>query len=319
MLAVPAAPTPDSMDTISMGSLTTSRLAYGCMTLGGLDRAGAQAAVDAALDAGVTLFDHADIYARGESEAAFGRLLDDRPGLRDRIVLQSKCGIRFADDPAGAPKRYDLSYDHVVGSVEGSLRRLQTDRLDALLLHRPDPLMEPDEIARAFDSLEAAGKVGAFGVSNFSVAQVDRLAAAVRQPLVVNQVQLSLGHLGPVEAGVMVNVPGEADRADGLLDGLAARGVVVQAWAPLAGGTVSRPDPAPEHAELAEAVRAVAGRLGVPPLAVVVAWVVRLGAQPVVGTTDPGRIAACAQGAALDLSREDWYRLYEAARGRRVP
>ena len=302
-----------------MGSLTTSRLAYGCMTLGGLDRAGAQAAVDAALDAGVTLFDHADIYARGESEAAFGRLLADRPGLRDRIVLQSKCGIRFADDPAGAPKRYDLSYDHVVGSVEGSLRRLQTDRLDALLLHRPDPLMEPDEIARAFDSLEAAGKVGAFGVSNFSVAQVDRLAAAVRQPLVANQVQLSLGHLGPVEAGVMVNVPGEADRADGLLDGLAARGLVVQAWAPLAGGAVSRPDPAPEQAELAEAVGAVAGRLGVPPLAVVVAWVVRLGAQPVVGTTDPGRIAACAQGAALDLSREDWYRLYEAARGRRVP
>ena len=307
------------MDTVPLGDLDVSRLAYGCMTLGGLDPDSARAALDAALDAGVTLFDHADIYARGESEAQFGRLLAGRPGLRDRLVLQSKCGIRFADDPEGAPKRYDLSRGHIVASVEGSLRRLRTDRLDVLLLHRPDPLMEPDEVAQAFDDLESAGKVGAFGVSNFSAAQVDRLAAAVRQPLVADQVQLSLGHLGPVEAGVTVNVPGEAERAGGLLDGLRQRGMTVQAWAPLAGGAASRPDPAPEHAALAEAVGAVAQALGVPPLAVVVAWVVRLGAQPVVGTTNPGRIAACAQGAALELGREDWYRLYEAARGHRVP
>ena len=312
-------PAPDPMDTFTLGEIKTSRLAYGCMTLGGLDRPAAEAALDAALDAGVTLFDHADIYARGESEALFGRITADRPGLRDRLVLQSKCGIRFADDPVGTPKRYDLSYDHITASVEGSLRRLQTDRLDLLLLHRPDPLMEPDETARAFDDLEAAGKVRAFGVSNFSVAQVDRLAAAVRQPLVANQIQLSLGHLGPVEAGVMVNVPGQAERADGLLDGLRQRGLTVQAWAPLAGGAASRPDPAPEHVALAAVVGAVAESLGVPPLAVVVAWLVRLGAQPVVGTTDPGRIAACAEGAALDLGREDWYRLYEAARGHRVP
>ena len=306
------------MDTISLGDLDVSRLCYGCMTLGGLDRPGAEAALDAALDAGVTFFDHADIYARGESETLFGQIMTDR-GLRDRLVLQSKCGIRFADDPEGTPKRYDLSYDHITASAEGSLRRLQTDRLDLLLLHRPDPLMEPDEIARAFDSLEAAGKVRSFGVSNFSVAQVDRLAAAVRQPLVTNQIQLSLGHVGPVEAGVMVNVAGESERAEGLLDGLAQRGVTVQAWAPLAGGAASRPDPAPEHAGLAEAVGALAEAHGVPPLAVVVAWVVRLGAQPVIGTTNPERIAACAQGATLELSRENWYRLYEAARGDRVP
>ena len=297
---------------------TASPMAYGCMTLGGLDRPAAGAALDAALAAGVSLFDHADIYARGESEALFGRLLAGRPGLRDELALQSKCGIRFADDPPGTPKRYDLSYDHVVASVEGSLRRLGTDRLDALLLHRPDPLMEPDELARAFDDLHAAGKVLAFGVSNVSVGQLDALAASVGRPLAVNQVQLSLGHLGPVEAGVTVNVDGAAPGAD-LLAGCRQRGVAVQAWAPLAGGAVTRPDPAPEHRPLAAAVADVAASHGVPPLAVVVAWVVRLGVQPVVGTTNPDRIAACARGAALDLPRDDWYRLFEAARGRRVP
>ena len=301
----------------SLGDLTVSRLAAGCMTLGGLDRAAAGAALDAALDAGITLFDHADIYGRGASETVFGQLLADRPGLRDRVVLQSKCGIRFADDPAGTPKRYDLSRDWITTSVEGSLRRLGTDRLDLLLLHRPDPLMRPDEVAAAFDDLHASGKVAAFGVSNFGAAQVDRLAAVLRQPLVVNQLQLSLGHLGPVEAGVTVNM--EPTPGEPLLDAMARRGLAVQAWAPLAGGAASRPNPAPEHAALAAAVAAVAEAHGVARLAVVVAWVTRLGAQPVIGTTEPGRIRACAQGADLDLPRDDWYRLYEVARGHRVP
>ncbi len=306
------------MKTTPLAGLRTSRLAYGCMTLGGLDRADAQAALDAALDAGLTLFDHADIYSGGRSESLFGEILADRPGMRDDLVLQTKCGIRFADEQG--PKRYDLSYEHVTASVDASLRRFQTDHVEVLLLHRPDPLVEPDELARAFDDLHAAGKVGAFGVSNFSVAQLDRLAAAVDRPLVANQVQLSLGHLGPVEAGVEVN-RGLATGADDLLDGCAARGVRVQAWAPLAGGAFSRDDPAPEHADAAAVVREVAGRLGAEPLAVVLAWVLRLphGVQPVVGTTNPGRIAACAAATDLDLSREDWYRLYEAARGHRVP
>ncbi len=299
--------------------LTDSRLAYGCMTLGSLARPDAEAALDAALDAGITLFDHADIYARGASETLFGEMMAGRPGLRDRIGLQSKCGIRFADDPAGSPKRYDLSHGWITASVEGSLRRLQTERLDLLLLHRPDPLMEPDEVARAFDDLHQSGKVGSFGVSNFSTAQVDRLARAVSQPLVVNQIQLSLAHLGPVEAGVTVDMAAPATGADGLIDGLAARDIAVQAWAPLGGGAVSRDSPAPEHAALAETVGQIAEAHQVTRLAVVVAWLVRLGAQPVIGTTNPERIAACAQGAALDLARDDWYRLFEAARGERVP
>ncbi len=304
---------------VPLSDLLDSRLIYGCMTWGGLDRPSAEDALDAALDAGVTLFDHADIYSGGRSESLFGEILADRPGLRNHVGLQSKCGIRFADDPPGAPKRYDLSREHITASVEGSLRRLQAEHLDLLLLHRPDPLMRPDEIAHAFDGLRQSGKVGAFGVSNFSTAQIDRLAGALDQPLVVNQIQLSLGHTAPVEAGVTVNVAAPTGGASGLLDGLAARGVGVQAWGPLAGGALTRTDPAPEHAALAEAVGEVAETHGVARLAVVVAWVARLGVRPVIGTTNPERIAACAQGAAMELPRPDWYRLYQAARGHRVP
>ena len=310
------------METVRLGDLDTSRIAYGCMTLGGLaTSAEVAAAVDAALDGGVTLFDHADIYGRGRSEEVFGQLLADRPGLRERLVLQTKCGIRFADDPAGAPKRYDLTYEHITASVDGSLGRLGVEHVEVLLLHRPDPLMEPEEVARAFSDLAAAGKVGAFGVSNFTGAQVDRLAAACDQPLVANQVQLSLGHLGPVEAGVVANVPGQAQRADDLLDGCAARGLRVQAWSPLAGGAVLRDDADPDQAAVGRVVREIAADRGAEPLSVLLAWVLRLphGVQPVVGTTTPGRVAACCAAADVALSRTEWYRLYQAARGHRVP
>ena len=311
------------METIRLGDdLTASRIAYGCMTLGSLDHhADVAAAVDAALDGGITLFDHADIYGRGRSEDVFGRVLAERPGLRDRILLQSKCGIRFADDPSGAPKRYDLSYDHVVRSAEGSLRRLGTDRLDLFLLHRPDPLMEPAEVARAFDDLHAAGKVRAFGVSNFSADQIDVLAEALGQPLVTNQIQLSLLHRGPIESGIEVNRPGPAMHASGLIDRCQQRGVRVQAWAPIAGGALSRPDPDPTHRALAECVRVIADELGGSALGVVLAWLLRhpAGIQPVVGTTHPGRIAEACAAPSLALSREAWYALFEAARGEPVP
>ena len=311
------------MDTFNLGGdIAASRVAYGCMTLGGLDRQqDVEAAIDAALAGGLTLFDHADIYARGRSEEVFGRVLADRPGLRERVVLQSKCGIRFADDPAGAPARYDLSRDHIVRSVEGSLRRLGTDRLDVLLLHRPDPLMEPAEVARAFDELYAAGKVRAFGVSNFSIPQIDLLQAALDRPLVANQIQLSLLHLGPVDVGVEVNRPGAATHAAGLVDGCRQRDVRVQAWAPVAGGALSRTDPDPAHRALAEHVRAVAADLGVPALSVVLAWLLRhpAGIQPVVGTTHPDRIAAACAAAEVTLTRDAWYALFATSRGRPIP
>ncbi|MFO1520776.1 MAG: aldo/keto reductase [Kiritimatiellia bacterium] len=149
--------------------------------------------IDAALEAGLTAFDHADIYCRGKSETVFGLALKQRPALRDHIFLQSKCGIRFANEPSpGSPQRYDFSREHILASVDGSLRRLQTDRLDALPLHRPDALAEPEEIASAFDELRRAGKVLDFGVSNHNAAQMERLAAALPFPLLANQLEFSL-------------------------------------------------------------------------------------------------------------------------------
>jgi predicted oxidoreductase len=311
------------METVRLGEeIEASRIAYGCTKLGGLEAHNeVEAAVHAAVENGITLFDHADIYARGRSEEVFGRFLADRSGLRERVVLQSKCGIRFADDPAGTPKRYDLSREHIIRSVEGSLQRLRTDRLDVLLLHRPDPLMEPEEVAHAFDDLHAAGKVRAFGVSNFSVPQIDLLTAAVRQPLIANQIQLSLGHRAPVEAGIEVNRLGSSYRAEGLIAGCWQRGLRLQAWAPLVGGALSRPDPRAEFATVTAQVRVVAERLDTTPLAVVVAWLLRHPAsiQPVIGTTNPRRIAEACGATEVHLGREAWYDLFEAARGERIP
>ncbi|HYM87054.1 MAG TPA: aldo/keto reductase, partial [Pseudoxanthomonas sp.] len=165
--------------------LEVSRIAYGCMHLSQAWDATAITAdeisttlrqVDTALEQGITLFDHADIYARGKSEQLFGEALRQIPELRGRIVLQSKCGIRFADDPQpGVPARYDFSHQHIVGSVEGILQRLSTGHLDLLLLHRPDPLAQPQEVARAFDDLQRSGKVRHFGVSNHSASQISLL------------------------------------------------------------------------------------------------------------------------------------------------
>ena len=165
--------------------------------------------VEAALEQGITLFDHADIYARGKSELLFGEALRQLPDLRDHIVLQSKCGIRFADDPyPGVPARYDFSREHLLRSVESILRRLGTEYLDILLLHRPDPLAEPAEVASAFDELQRSGKVRHFGVSNHSASQISLLRRYVDQPLMINQIELSLLHHHPISETILINQSG---------------------------------------------------------------------------------------------------------------
>ena len=312
------------MDVLSLGAfgMETSRLAYGCMTLGGLDDpADVDRALDAALDGGITLFDHADIYAHGRSEEVFGRWLRERPGLRDGLVLQTKCGIRRRDEPTGAPPRYDASFEHVVASVEGSLRRLGVETIDVLLLHRPDPLADPEEVAHAFSTLRAAGKVRAFGVSNYSAVQVDRLAAALSAPLVANQIELNLLHAHALDTGVEVNRSGDPAQAAGLVDACRVRGLRVQAWSPVAGGALGRGDLDPSRWDLRDVVADVAEREGTTLSGVLLAWLLRhpAGIQPVIGTTNPDRIAEACAAADLRLSREDWYRLFVAARGGTLP
>ena len=311
---------------------SASRLVFGCMGLGGGwtttpfdedDVRAAHAAVDAALEAGITVFDHADIYTFGKAESVFGRMLAERPDLRASILLQSKCGIRFADD--AGPKRYDASASWITHSVDGTLARLGIERLDALLLHRPDPLMEPAEIAEAFTALRASGKVDHFGVSNMSGAQMQWLQAALDAPLVANQIELGLGALAWLEEGVTVGqgAAAEVGFTAGTLEYCRASGVQLQAWGPLSQGRFSRApeDAAPAERSTASVVAEMAGRYAVPPEAIVLAFLLRHPAriQPVLGTTDPARIAACARALEIELAREDWYALYEVARGGELP
>lgn len=313
--------------------LTVSRIGYGCMHLSRAwdaspitteERRNTQRLVETALAHGITLFDHADIYARGKSEQVFGDVLRASPGLRAKMVLQSKCGIRFADDPPGAPQRYDFSHAHIVASVEGSLARLGVDHLDILLLHRPDPLVEPDEVARAFDALHASGKVRYFGVSNHTPGQIDLLRRHVRQPLVANQVEISLLHLPLIDDGVVANTTGHAyASARGTLDHARLHGIRLQAWSPLAGGRLAMASgfADPVVRETSTLLRQRAEAHSVSPEAIQLAWLLRhpAGLQPIVGTTDPVRLAACCAADEVQLSREEWYALFTAARGGRVP
>lgn len=313
--------------------LQVSRIAQGCMHLSrawddqpptAQERSHAITLIETAVDAGITLFDHADIYARGKSERLFGDVLAASPSLRDRMVLQSKCGIRFAHDPHPAsPGRYDFSHAHVMRSVEGSLQRLRTDRLDLLLLHRPDPLGEPDEIARAFDDLHRSGKVLHFGVSNHTAAQIALLQASVAQPLVVNQIELSLLHHHLINEGVIAATLGTPySAAAGTLDYCRRHGILVQAWAPLASGRLSHPETAEPALRLtAEAVAEIAARHRVSAEAILLAWLLRHPAriQPIIGTTHPDRLRDACAADGITLDREDWYTLFTAARGAPVP
>lgn len=309
------------MTTITLGSgaLRSSRLAYGCWRLADREMtpAASRAAVQAALEAGYTLFDHADIYGEGRAETVFGQILKELPGVRDRILLASKCGIRRPGDPVpGAPYRYDFSADHLLRSCEGSLRRLGVNSLDLYQLHRPDFLMDPDEVAGAFVKLKESGKVREFGVSNFKPAQVAALQRACPMRLVVNQVEISLANPGCVE--------------DGTLDHCLAERITPMAWSPLGAGLLGegarRLLPAQEPYKdriqpILEAVDALARERGFPRTAVALAWLLRhpAGIVPLVGSTDPARIREAARAEEAVLSREDWYRLYEPARGQRLP
>jgi predicted oxidoreductase len=272
---------------------------------------------------------HADIYARGKSESVFGEYLIEHKGLRESITIQTKCGIRFPGSGEGTkrvPTRYDFSYEHIVGSAEESLRRLAIEQIDTLLLHRPDPLVEPDEVARAFADLRKAGKVREFGVSNHSAAQIELLSASLDRPLVANQMEVSLLHPDLVAAGTAVNQrsPSHVLRDEGTIEYCRRTGITVQAWSPLAKGRLSGRDVSSESQETRDAAQLIAQfarEKGVPGEAIVLAWVLRHPAPilPVVGTTNPERIAASAQADATLLTREEWYLLLEVARGMRMP
>lgn len=269
-----------------------------------LDGETAKHAVMAAFDAGYTLFDHADIYGDGTCEALFGEVLRESPGLRDKILIQSKCGIR--KDPA----RYDFSRDYIIQSVEGSLGRLGIEQLDLFLLHRPDYLMHAGEVAEAFATLKSSGKVAHFGVSNFSASQVDLLQSALTEPLLINQVEINIHNIDAFENGV--------------LDQCQRSGIIPQAWCPIAGvaypawgNTFSDADNAGIRSEL-ERQSAI---YDADDWIIALAWLLKHPAMisPIIGSTKPSRIAAATTALDIEYTREDWYRLLEAREGRPVP
>ena len=312
---------------------SVSRMVMGCMGFGGdwnespieeHEIAKAHAAVEAALDIGITLFDHADIYTLGKAEQTMGILFKRSPSLRDRLLLQTKCGIRFAD--ATGPKRYDLSFQHIVTSLDNSLRRLNVDHVDILMLHRPDPLMEPVEIARAWEQIRASGKARFLAVSNMQSGQMQALAGALPEPPIANQLEMSLLKLDWLEAGTCFNDDQSVPAVNwaNTLDYCQRHGVQLQAWGALARGIFSgsRTNDTPAHlAQTAQLVQTLAAEQAVSPEGIVLAWLLMHPAQiqPVIGTTHPARIRACGDALRVRLSREQWYALYVAARGRELP
>ena len=299
------------MRKVDVGGTELPVVAVGCMGLDKPDDGGVRGLIAAALDAGLNFFDHADIYGGGVCESRFGDAMHALGVARDRYTVQSKCGIVPG-------KMYDLSAEHILASVEGSLRRLRTDHLDLLLLHRPDPLMRPEEVAAAFDKLEGDGKVLRFGVSNMHPLQMELLQGALHRPLCVDQLQFSPAHAGMVACGMEVNMrtEGAAVRDGYVLDYCRLHGIAVQAWSPLRFGFfegvfLDHPQFEALNAVLAE----LAGRYGVTKSAIVAAWILRYPAkmQVVTGTSNPKHLTEMAAGASIELTREEWYSVYLAA------
>ncbi|WP_328964785.1 aldo/keto reductase [Streptomyces virginiae] len=308
------------------------RVLYGCMGLGGswdpdpygpADIDTAEAAVVAALDAGITTFDHADIYRHGKAEAVFGEVLVRTPGLRERITLQTKCGIRLGDKDR--PGMYDLRGESIARRVEESLTRLRTDVIDVLLLHRPDPLADVDEMAAALTSLHRQGLVRGFGVSNMGAAQIAHLQARLDVPLVANQLEMSLHSRAWVEAGVLLNTPESARNGFpfGTLEHCRDHGIRLQAWGALAQGRFTGLEETPAERATAALLAELARKKDTTPESVLLWWLMRHPAAvaPVIGSARPERIRACADAALREpeLTHEEWYELWITARGVPLP
>jgi predicted oxidoreductase len=311
--------------------IQVSRIAYGCA---GLSRSSqgatpaeraskASRIIHAAHDNGITLFDHADIYG---SEEVFGQTLKASPGLRQKIVIQSKCGQRFASGGPGAgPILPDVSREHIVSAVEGSLRSLGTDHLDILLLHVADTWVEPDEVARAFDELGKAGKVRHFGVSNYNASQIQLLKKSVRQPIVVNQIPLGLAHTHAMAEGMEFTLQlakrdfkerrFSALAGPGTLDYCRLNDIQIQAYAPLRGVMNVATDASPELRKTAQLLEELAHRKETTVSAVALAWVLSHPAHivPLIGSSDPEHISENCAADRVTLTHDEWYSLFAAA------
>jgi predicted oxidoreductase len=309
------------MKTVPFGTRTAPAVISGMMRIPDKTDAEVRELYDTARAAGIDFFDHADIYGGGMHvcEDRFASALKLSAAERAEITLQTKCGI------VPQEQMFDFSYEHIMTQVEGSLKALRTDYLDVLLLHRPDALVEPEEVARAFDELSGSGKVRAFGVSNHTPRQIDLLRTAVTQPLIANQLQLSITHSPIIAQGVAANMSGEDQSivrdGGGIVEYCRAGGITIQAWSPFQAGFFDGVFLGnPKHAELNAVIDRLAAKHGVEPIAIATAWITRHPAhmQVVLGTTTPQRVTDAAAGADVELSRPEWYELFRTA-GHIVP
>ena len=301
------------MKQVALGGsgMTVPAIIVGCMRLGDLDAQALGHFIHTALDSGANYFDHADIYGGGVCEEHFGAVLRSDPSIRrEDIILQSKCGIRQGF--------YDSSKEYLLRSVDGILKRLQTDYLDVLLIHRPDALTEPEEVAAAFDELEQKGKVRHFGVSNHKPMQIELLKRTVRQPLLINQLQFSIPVSNMAASGLEVNMdtPGSIDHDGSVLDYSRLHDMTIQAWSPFQtpnwGGCFLGDA---RYPELNKELDALAAQYGVSATTVAAAWILRhpAGMQLIAGSAKESRLKEIIQACDIRLTREEWYRLYLSA------
>jgi len=300
------------MKTIKLGNsiLEVPAVAVGCMRINSLKKNEAEKFVQTALELGANFFDHADIYGGGECEEIFADAIHMNDDIRENIFLQSKCGIRKG--------MFDFSKEHILESVDGILKRLNTDYLDVLLLHRPDTLVEPEEVAEAFDTLESSGKVRYFGVSNQNPMQIELLKKSVKQTIVANQLQLSITNANMISNGFNVNMENDSaiNRDGSILDYCRLHDITIQPWSPFQygffEGVFLGNDKFPE---LNEKINEIANKYEVSNTTIAIAWLLRHPAnmQPVIGTMNINRLKDCCNASDIHLSREEWYDIFRAA------
>lgn len=300
---------------LGSSSLQTTEISVGCMRIAGMEPAAVDTFVQTSLDEGLNFFDHADIYGGGKSEEVFAASVKRLGVKREDLILQSKCGIRKG--------MFDFSKEHILNSVDGILKRLETDYIDVLLLHRPDTLVEPEEVAEAFTQLKDSGKVRHFGVSNHNPGQIELLQASLPMKLEANQLQFSVTNTGMLDHGLNVNmeIDRSIDRDNSILDYCRLKKITVQAWSPFQYGFFKGSFiGSPEFPELNKVLDTIGESFGVSSTTLAIAWILRHPAkmQVVIGTTKPERIKEVAQASGVSLSREQWYEIYRAT-GKTLP
>lgn len=300
---------------IANGNISASEIALGCMRINSLSKDEASKLINTAIDEGINFFDHADIYGKGKSEEVFADAIDMKPSVREKIIIQTKCGIRDG--------YFDFSKEHILNSVEGSLKRLNTDYIDIMLLHRPDTLMDPEEVAEAFSKLHSSGKVKHFGVCNQNPMQIELLNKYLNHKIIINQLQLSITNTGMIDSGLNVNmqIAPSIDRDGSILEYCRLKDITIQAWSPFQygffEGVFLDNDKFPE---LNNKINEIAANKGVTNSAIAIAWILRHPAkiQPLVGTTNAKRLVDICKAAQVELTRQEWYEIYRAA-GNKLP